>query len=122
MERESMFSDMKTFGLLFESLAIRDLRIYCDSIGAEIYHYRDKADREADAVISFSDGSWALVEVKLSDSEQIKQASKKLVELAADINEKEHPKPAFLMIITAQKVALKDENGVYTIPLGCLKP
>ena len=87
-----------------------------------IYHYRDKADREADAVISFSDGSWALVEVKLSDSEQIKQASKKLVELAADINEKEHPKPAFLMIITAQKVALKDENGVYAIPLGCLKP
>lgn len=119
---ESMFSDMKTFGLLFESLAIRDLRIYCDSIGAEIYHYRDKADREADAVISFADGSWALVEVKLSDSEQIKRASKKLVELAADINEKEHPKPAFLMIITAQKVALKDENGVYTIPLGCLKP
>lgn len=119
---ESMFFDMKTFGLLFESLAIRDLRIYCDSIGAEIYHYRDKADREADAVISFADGSWALVEVKLSDNEQIKQASKKLVELAADINEKEHPKPAFLMIITAQNVALKDENGVYTIPLGCLKP
>ena len=119
---ESMFSDMKTFGLLFESLAIRDLRIYCDSIGAEIYHYRDKADREADAVISFADGSWALVEVKLSDNEQIKQASKKLVELAADINEKEHPKPAFLMIITAQNVALKDKNGVYTIPLGCLKP
>ncbi len=48
---ESMFSDMKTFGLLFESLAIRDLRIYCDSIGADIYHYRDKANREADAVI-----------------------------------------------------------------------
>ena len=119
---ESMLSDMKTFGLLFESLAIRDLRIYCDSIGAEIYHYRDKADREADAVISFADGSWALVEVKLSDNEQIKQASKKLVELAADINEKEHPKPAFLMIITAQNVALKDKNGVYTIPLGCLKP
>lgn len=119
---ESMFSDMKTFGLLFESLAIRDLRIYCDSIGAEIYHYRDKADREADAVISFADGSWALVEVKLSDNEQIKQASKILVELAADINEKEHPKPAFLMIITAQNVALKDKNGVYTIPLGCLKP
>ncbi len=119
---ESMFSDMKTFWLLFESLAIRDLRIYCDSIGAEIYHYRDKADREADAVISFADGSWALVEVKLSDNEQIKQASKKLVELAADINEKEHPKPAFLMIITAQNVALKDKNGVYTIPLGCLKP
>lgn len=73
---ESMFSDMKTFGLLFASLVIRDLRIYCDSMGAEIYHYRDKADREADAVISFADGSWALIEVKLSGNEQIKQASK----------------------------------------------
>ena len=119
---ESMFSDMKTFGLLFESLAIRDLRIYCDAIGADIYHYRDKANREADAVISFADGSWALVEVKLSDKEQINEASKKLVDLAADINEKEHPKPAFLMVITSQNVALQDENGVYRIPLGCLKP
>ena len=119
---ESMFSDMKTFGLLFESLAIRDLRIYCDAIGADIYHYRDKANREANAVISFADGSWALVEVKLSDKEQIDEASKKLVDLAADINEKEHPKPTFLMVITSQNVALQDENGVYRIPLGCLKP
>lgn len=119
---ESMFSDMKTFGLLFESLAVRDLRIYCDSIGADVYHYRDKADREADAVIVFPDGSWALVEVKLSDNEQIQEASNKLVELAADINQKEQPKPAFLMVITAQNVALQDENGVYRIPLGCLKP
>ena len=119
---ESIFSDMRTFGLLFESLAIRDLRIYCDSIGADVYHYRDKSNREADAVISFADGSWALVEVKLSDKEQIKEASKKIVELAADIDEKEHPKPAFLMVITSQNVAMQDENGVYIVPLGCLRP
>ncbi|MCI5669827.1 MAG: DUF4143 domain-containing protein [Bacilli bacterium] len=119
---ESMFSDMKTFGRLFESLAIRDLRIYCDSIGAEVYHYRDKADREADAVISFADGSWALLEVKLGDKEEIETASKKLVLLAKDINKKEHPEPAFLMIVTAQKVAYKDDNGVYVVPLCCLKP
>ena len=119
---ESMFSDMKTFGLLFESLVIRDLRIYCDSIGAEVYHYRDKANREADAVISFADGSWALLEVKLGDKEEIETASNKLVELAKDINKKEHPEPAFLMIVTAQKVAYKDDNGVYVVPLCCLKP
>ncbi len=113
---------MKTFGLLFESLAIRDLRIYCDSIGADVYHYRNKAGREVDAVISFTDGSWALVEVKLSDKEQIDEASKKLIELAANINEEKHPKPAFLMVITSQNVALQDENGVYKILLGCLKP
>ena len=62
------------------------------------------------------------MEVKLSDKEQIDKASKKLVDLAADINEKEHPKPAFLMVITSQNVALEDENGVYRVPLGCLKP
>lgn len=119
---ESMFLDMRTFGLLFESLAVRDLRIYCDTIGAEIYHYRDKAEREADAVIVFADGSWALIEVKLGDEEEIKNASTKLVELAKDIDEKEHPKPAFLMVVTGTNVALKDDNGVYVVPLGCLKP
>lgn len=119
---ESMFSDMRTFGLLFESLVIRDLRIYCDSIGAEVYHYRDTKDREADAVISFADGAWALVEVKLGDKEEIETASEKLVDLAKDINTVEHPEPVFLMIVTAQKVAYKDDNGVYIVPLCCLKP
>lgn len=118
----SMFADMRTFGLLFESLAIRDLRIYCDSINANVYHYRDKADREADAVIEFEDGSWALVEVKLSNQEEISKASEKLLKLSNDIDIKEHPKPAFLMVITAQNVAMQDENGVYIVPLGCLKP
>ena len=119
---ESIFSDMKTFGLLFESLAIRDLRIYCDTLNADVYHYRDKADREADAVITFEDGSWALIEVKLGDEEEIKESSTKLINLANDIDEKEHPKPAFLMIVTGTNVAYKDDNGVYVVPLACLKP
>ena len=119
---DSMFSDMKTFGLLFESLAIRDLRIYCDTLNADVYHYRDKADREADAVITFEDGSWVLVEVKLGDEEEIKESSTKLVNLANDIDEKEHPKPAFMMIVTGTNVAYKDDNGVYIVPLACLKP
>lgn len=119
---QSIFSDMRTFGLLFESLAIRDLRIYCEHIGASLYHYRDQLDREADAVIAFEDGSWALVKIKLSDEKEIKEASNKLVALAADIDDKHNPKPAFLMVITSSKVALKDENGVYIVPLACLKP
>ena len=113
---------MKTFGFLFESLVVRDLRIYCDTLRANVYHYRDKKDREADAVLTFADGSWALAEVKLGDEEEVKKASEKLVELASDINQSEHPKPAFLMIITAGKVAYKDDNGVYVVPLCCLKP
>lgn len=118
---ENLFLDMNTFGLLFESLAIRDLRIYCDSINASVYHYRDKAEREADAVIVFNDESWALVEVKLCNDEDIKEASKKLLNLSKDIDISKHPKPAFLMVITATKTAYIDENGVYIVPLCCLK-
>jgi len=118
---ENLFMDMSTFGLLFESMVVRDLRIYCDTINANVYHYRDKLAREADAVICFDDDNWALIEIKLADQEAIKEASKKLVKLSNDIDNKRHPKPAFLMIVTATQAAYKDENGVYIVPLGCLK-
>lgn len=121
LSEDNMFLDMNTFGLLFESLVIRDLRIYCDSIDANVYHYRDKAEREADAVIVFEDESWALVEVKLCNQEEIKAASKKLIALANDIDNTNHPKPSFLMVVTATQTAYVDENGVYVVPLGCLK-
>ena len=77
---------------------------------------------QADAVITFEDGSWALIEVKLGDEEEIKESSNKLVVLANDIDEKEHPKPVFMMIVTGTNVAYKDDNGVYVVPLACLKP
>lgn len=118
---ENIFNDMRTFGFLFEELVIRDLRIYCDSIGASVYHYRDSKDREADAVIQFEDGSWALVEVKLADPEEIKHASEKLIALASDIDDAYHPKPTFLLIVTASNLAYRDKNGVYVVPLGCLR-
>ena len=118
---DGLFSDMKTFGLLFESLAIRDLRIYCDTFGAKLYHYKDKNDREADAVIQFRDGSWALVEVKLGDNKEIDLAAKKLINLSKDIDETTG-KPAFLMVITKGIAALKRPDRVYEVPLACLKP
>ena len=77
---------MKTFGLLFESLVVRDLRIYCDTLNAKVYHYRDKLERKADAVIQFEDGDQALIEVKLGDDEDVNMAAQKLIELASDIN------------------------------------
>ena len=121
LSEDNMFLDMNTFGLLFESLVIRDLRIYCNSIGANVYHYRDKAKREADAVIVFDDESWALVEVKLCNEEDIKEASKKLIELSNDVDDTRHPKPSFLMIVTATQTAYVDVNGVYVVPIACLK-
>ena len=118
---KGLFLDMKTFGFLFESLVIRDLRIYCDTLNAFVYHYKDQLDREADAVIQFRDGSWALVEVKLGNQEDVDIAASKLIKLAKDIDVEKMGKPAFLMVVTKGAVALKREDGVYEIPLGCLK-
>ena len=116
-----LFRDITTFGLLFESLVIRDLRIYCDSIRARVYKYRDSKKREADAVIVFNDGSWALVEVKLGGEEDIKEACENLIKIAKDIDVEKTGKPAFLMVVTKNKFAYKTENGVYIVPLACLK-
>lgn len=118
---EGLFSDMNTFGFLFESLVVRDLRIYCDTFGAKLYHFKDSYDREADAVIQFRDGSWALIEVKLGDQEEIDKAAAKLKAIADDIDESTG-KPAFLMIVTKDLVASQREDGVYEVPLACLRP
>lgn len=117
---KGLFADMNTFGFLFESLAVRDLRVYCDTIGANVYHYRDKLDREADAVIQFKDGEWALIEIKMGNQDDIDEAANKLLKLADDIDE-DKKNPAFLMIITKEKFAYQRNDGVYVVPLACLK-
>ena len=118
---EGIFKDITTFGLLFESLVVHDLRIYADSIGAHVYKYRDSKKREADAVIQFNDGSWALIEVKLGNEDDINKASENLIRIASDIDQEKTGKPAFLMVVTKNKVAYQMENGVYVVPLCCLK-
>ncbi len=118
---DGIFKDITTFGLLFESLVIHDLRIYADTIGAHVYKYRDSKRREADAVIQFNDGSWALIEVKLGSEEDIIQAANNLIKIANDIDNEKTGQPAFLMVVTKNKVAYRMENGVYVVPLSCLK-
>lgn len=118
---EGIFKDITTFGLLFESLVVHDLRVYADTIGAHVYKYRDSKRREADAVIQFDDGSWALIEVKLGGEDDIKTAGDNLIKIANDIDCEKTGKPAFLMVVTKNKVAYQMENGVYVVPLCCLK-
>ena len=118
---EGVFKDITTFGLLFESLVIHDLRVYADTIGAHVYKYRDSRKREADAVLQFKDGSWALIEVKLGGQDDILQASRNLLRIAGDIDTEKTGRPAFLMVVTKNKVAYQMENGVYVVPLCCLK-
>ena len=118
---EGIFKDITTFGLLFESLVVHDLRVYADTIGAHVYKYRDSKRREADAVIQFNDGSWALVEVKLGGENDIQEAAGNLLRIAEDIDWKKTGKPAFLMVVTKNRLAYRMENGVYVVPLCCLK-
>ena len=119
---QSIFRSMDTFGFLFESLTVRDLRTYCDTIGASLFKYRDSKKREADAVIHFRDGAWALIEVKLGGQEEIESAAKKLLEIASDIDLDKTGPLSFLMIVTKDNFAYKREDGVYVVPLACLRP
>ncbi len=118
---EVIFKDITTFGFLFESLVVHDLRVYADAIGARVYKYRDSKKREADAVLQFNDGTWALIEVKLGGDADIKKAADNLVKIADDIDYEKTGKPAFLMVVTKNKVAYQMDNGVYVVPLCCLK-
>ena len=118
---EALFRNMTTFGLLFESLVVRDLRTYCDSIKARVCKYRDSKKREADLVIVFDDGSWALVEVKLGGKKDIDEAATKLMDIANDIDIDKTGNCAFLMVVTKDSLAYRREDGVYVVPLGCLK-
>lgn len=118
---EGLFKDMTTFGLLFESLAVRDLRIYADILNAKVYKYRDSKKREADIVLQFRDGSWSLIEVKLGSDADIEDAAKHLLDIATDIDTKKTGSLNFLMVITKDKFAYRRKDGVYVVPLGCLR-
>ena len=118
---EGIFRDITTFGFLFESLVIHDLRVYADTLGARLYKYRDSKRREADAVIQFNDGTWALIEVKLGGDDDIIEAGNNLIKIANDIDYEKTGRPAFLMVVTKNKVAYRMDNGVYVVPLCCLK-
>lgn len=112
-----LLQDPETFGFLFESLVIRDLRVYAEAIGGSVAHYRDSNGLEADAIIHFPNGAWAAVEVKLGIAWADKAASS-LLKLS-EIAEK---KPEFLMVIVPDGYAYRRKDGVLVCPIGCLCP
>ena len=117
---EDLIDDMNTFGLLFESLVVRDLRIYSQAIGGTVFHYRDNTGLEADAVIHLDDGRWGLVEVKLGEN-LIDEAAENLKKLKDRIDTNVLNEPSFLMIITGTGYAYTRKDGVLVVPIGCLK-
>jgi len=115
-----LFNDFCTFGLLFEALCIRDLRVYADSLDANVYHYRDSKGIEIDAIIQMNDGRWGAAEVKMGAG-YIEAAAENLLKFKANIDTEKMQEPSFLMVLTATETAFQMENGVWVVPLGCLK-
>lgn len=115
-----ILKDFNTFGFLFESLCTRDLRIYSDANGGNVFHYRDKYDLEADIIVSLRDGRWAAIEVKLGHN-QIEEAARNLLKLKEKINTDKMGEPSFLMVINGGEYAYKRSDGVLIVPIGCLK-
>ena len=115
-----LLSDFNTFGFLFESLCIRDLRVYTESIDGSVYHYRDKSGLEIDAVIQLADDRWGAAEIKMGAGE-VEDAADNLLKLRKAINTEKMNEPSFLMVITGTEYAFQLKNGVWVVPIGCLR-
>lgn len=119
---KNLINDLNTFGLIFETLCIRDLRVYAESINGSVYHYRDASDLECDAVVHLRNEEYGLIEIKLGGDKLIDNGAKNLMKLKNKIDCDKMNNPSFLMVLTATgKYAYQREDGVYVVPVGCLK-
>lgn len=120
---DDLINDLNTFGLLFETLCVRDLRVYADALGGTVYHYRDKSNLECDAVVHLENGSYGLIEIKLGGDTLIKEGVENLQLLANKLDTTKMKKPSFLMVLTGvgDYAYKRPEDGVLVVPIGCLK-
>lgn len=119
---DDLLNDLNTFGLLFETLCVRDLRIFAESLNGSVYHYRDNTGLECDAVIHLRNGKYGLIEIKLGGDDLIEEGAKTLKKLKDCIDTTKMNKPSFLMVLTGiGKYAYKREDGVLVVPIGVLK-
>lgn len=120
---EDLLRDLESFGLFFEDMAVRDLKIYAGAIGGEVRHYRDGSGLECDAVVHLEDGRWGAVEIKLGGDTLIESGATSLKTLKKKIEEKSDERsPSFLMVLTAVGGSYQREDGVYVVPINLLKP
>lgn len=119
---KDLINDLKSFGFFFEDMAVRDLRVYAEALDGKLYHYRDSTGLECDAVLHRRDGSYALLEVKLGGEDNINEGAANMLKLSASIDTDKMPSPSFMAVIVGVgKYAFRREDGVYVIPIGCLK-
>ncbi len=117
-----LIEDLETMGLLFETLAVRDLRVYADAMDATVYHYRDKSKLECDAVIHLRNGKYGLIEIKLGGDHLIEEGASSLKKLKKRIDTTKMREPSFLMVLTATgDMAYSRTDGVIVVPIGALK-
>lgn len=112
--------DLNTMGLMFETLAVRDLRVYANALNGNVYHFRDKSGLECDAVIHLRNGSYGLVEIKLGGNTLIEEGAKTLNTLAEKIDTTRMSEPSFMMILTGVgDYPFRRDDGIYVVPIGC---
>ncbi len=117
-----LINDLKTFGLIFETLCVRDLRVYAEALNGDVFHYRDKNGLECDAVIHLKNGKYGLVEIKLGGEKLIEEGATSLKALASKIDTEKMKSPSFLMVLTGTgDYAYRRQDGVLVVPVGCLK-
>ena len=117
----SLLSDFNLFGYLFEDLCVRDMRVYSQPLRGEVFHYHDSSNLESDMIIRLNDGRWAAVEVKLGGKEE-EIAAKNLQKLVEILDASQTCQPSFLMILTGGQYAYRRPDGIYVVPIGCIKP
>lgn len=119
---QDLIADLKTFGFLFETLCVRDLRVFADALNGSVYHYRDKDGLECDAVIHLRNGSYGLIEIKLGGDKLIEEGASNLKKLAGKLDTDKMKQPSFLMVLTGTgDYAYRRSDGICIVPIGCLK-
>lgn len=120
---DDLLNDLETFGLIFETLCIRDLRVYSDAIGGTVYHYRDKSGLECDAVIHLEGGKYGLIEIKIGGGQAIDVGARNLTKLAAKLDTTRMKEPSFLMVLTGigEYAYRRPSDNVLVVPVGSLK-
>ena len=117
-----LINDLNTYGLLFETLCVRDLRVFADAMNGEVYHYRDKSGLECDAVVHLRNGSYGLIEIKLGGDKSIEEGAETLKTLESLIDTTKMKEPSFLMVLVGTApYAYRRKDDVYVVPIGCLR-
>ena len=117
-----LINDLNTFGFIFETLCVRDLRVFADVLDGQVYHYRDKDGQECDAVIHLRNGQYGLIEIKLGGDKLIEEGAQSLKKMESKIDTDKMKAPSFLMVLTGVGgYAYRRKDGVCVVPIGCLR-